>query len=100
MPVDSFWEQTLGTYNAAVRGAARRSKAQAGQMRDAALLACYFAGAGGYLWTDGKKAPSWSEFHRRMTQPPQPTSAQDLLAYFEALAAEGAELTIGPVTEH
>lgn len=70
------------TFNAAMRGADRRARAELEFRRDMALLTGYFAGAGGYQHIDPKKAPSWSEFLATVTSPPRKTSNAELHAFF------------------
>lgn len=80
-----------------MRAALRARKAEAEHARDMALLSAYFAGAGGYLNIDPRKAPRWAEFHAKMTTPPRPMSGADLMARFSDLAARGFDVT---VTKH
>lgn len=74
-----------------MRGAMRARKAEQEFRRDMALLGAYFTGAGAYLNTDPKRAPSWAEFHARITSPPRKTTNAELIAFFRA-HAEQAEV--------
>lgn len=95
MPPTDFWDFTLPSYNAAMRGAlkARRERYQAD--RDLALMTAYFSAQLAPVFEYApKQAPSWEDWHLRMTQPPQPISSADRVQAFAALAAQGFDITI------
>lgn len=91
LPPEDFWEQVPATYAAAMRGALEARSDRFEAERNLALINAY---VGAQLSrADWDKMPPLDRWIKRMTEPPRTSSNTEIIAYFEALAQSGFDVT-------